>query len=544
MAQVQIPSVTSLNNSLVVGQTRFDVNKYTDLNSLYSLYKRESFTTYKGMIHLWNQRRLMNTPLISMTEMNNSVMYINGAEGKFRYSVPYNIGLPYMVEDMTGDIQRPGIDGQKFKIKLSENCFTNTDIITYDYRDGVSLYITEEEIYEESDGWVYTVTLPQANKKNFFPKRFLQPGVEYMKITNVNGEYDTQKSSVWLRQGSLDLEMQVGGGRSVYHWITAYADMLKIDGGDPRYGYLNQYSDLRRNNSTLVFFNKDQAGKPIPNSMKWMNRIEAMLWAEMKMMEERDLMWSKGGIVTGSGRRSVRVNTGLYEQLRTGNRVQYTRLTLALIEETLANLFYNSGIPFEQRRTKIMVGTGAMIEVSKLLADDFKNTNPFLVLAGDVKGYLTGDAMHLMYGYRFTSKRFPVAGEVTFEYNPALDNHYNRVQDGLIGELPIESYTLMVLDITDNNTSNAAAKVKEVEYRVEDGFNDNSNLVLIKPEGWSDTYWGYELGTQHPFGPKATQGMFSSSQRDGYAIWMKNQSSIWLKDATRSIIIEKIKPSF
>lgn len=544
MAQIQIPSLTSLNNSLVVGQSRFDVNKFTDLNSLYSLYKRESFTTYKGMIHLWNQRRLMNTPLINMTEMNSSVMYINGAEGKFRYSVPYNLGLPYVVEDLTGDIEKPGIDGQKFKIKLSENCYTNTDIITYDYRDGVSLYITEEEIYEESDGWVYTVTLPQANKKNFFPKRFLQPGVEYMKITNVNGEYDTQKSSIWLRQGALDLEMQVGGGRSVYHWITAYADMLKVDGGDPRYGYLNQYSDLKRNNSTLVFFNKDQNGKPIPQSMKWMNRIEALLWAEMKMMEERDLMWSKGGIVTGSGRRSVRVNTGLYEQLRNGNRVQYTQLTLGLIEETLANLFYNSGVPFEQRRTKIMVGTGAMIEISKLLADDFKNTNPFLVLAGDVKNYLYGNAMNLGYGYRFTSKRFPVAGEVTFEYNPALDNHYNRIQDGLIGEFPIESYTLMVLDITDGNTSNAAAKVKEVEYRVEDGFNDSSNLVLIKPEGWSDTYWGYELGTQHPFGPKSTQGMFSSSQRDGYAIWMKNQSSIWLKDATRSILIEKIKPRY
>lgn len=544
MAQVQIPSLTSLNNSLVVGQSRFDVNKFTDLNSLYSLYKKESFTTYKGMIHLWNQRRLMNTPLINMTEMNNSVMYINGAEGKFRYSVPYNIGLPYVVEDLTGDIEKPGIDGQKFKIKLSENCYTNTDIITYDYRDGISLYITEEEIYEESDGWVYTVALPQSNKKNFFPKRFLQPGVEYMKITNVNGEYDTQKSSIWLRQGALDLEMQVGGGRSVYHWITAYADMLKVDGGDPRYGYLNQYSDLRKNNSTLVFFNKDQEGKPIPQSLKWMNRIEALLWAEMKMMEERDLMWSKGGVVTGSGRRSVRVNTGLYEQLRNGNRVQYTQLTLSLIEETLANLFYNSGVPFEQRRTKIMVGTGAMIEISKLLADDFKNTNPFLVLAGDVKNYLYGNAMNLGYGYRFTSKRFPVAGEVTFEYNPALDNHYNRVQDGLIGEFPIESYTLMVLDITDGNTSNAAAKVKEVEYRVEDGFNDSSNLVIIKPEGWSDTYWGYELGTQHPFGPKATQGMFSNSQRDGYAIWMKNQSSIWLKDATRSILIEKIKPKF
>lgn len=544
MPSIQTPSLTGFNNSVVVGQTKFDITKFTDLNSLYSLYKKDSFTTYKGMIYLWNQRKLMNTPLLSYTELQNSVMYVNGPEGKFRYSIPYDLGMPYSVEDMTGDIEKPGIDGQKFKIKLSENCFTNTDIITYDYRDGVTLYITEDEIYEESDGWVYTVTIPTASKKNYFPKRFLQPGVEYCKITNVNGEYDTQKSNVFLRQGSLDLEMQLGGGRSVYHWITAYADMLRVDNGDPRFGYLNQYGNLKSNNSTLVFFNKDQYGNRIPGSTKWMNRVEAMLLAEMKMMEERDLMWNKGGIVEGSGRRSVRVNTGFYEQMRNGNRVQYTTLTLSLIEEILSNLFYNSGIPFEQRRTKIMLGTGAMIEVSKLLADDFKNTNPFLVNAGDVKGYLYGGAMNLGFGYRFTSKRFPVAGEVVFEYNPALDNHYNRVQDGLIGEFPIESYTLMIMDVTDGSVTNAAGKVREVEYRVEDGFNNSSNIVLIKPEGWGDTYWGYEVGTQHPLGASATKGMFSSSQRDGYAIWMKNQSSIWLKDATRSVIIEKVKAVF
>ena len=536
---IQTPSLTGFNNSVVVGQSKFDVNKFTDLNSLYSLYKKDSFTTYKGMIYLWNQRKLMNTPLLSMTELQNSVMYVNGPEGKFRYSVPYDLGMPYIVEDLTGDIEKPGIDGQKFKIKLSENCYTNTDIITYDFRDGVTLYVTEDEIYEESDGWVYTVTIPTANKKTFFPKRFLQPGTEYCKLTNVNGEYDTQKSSIFLHQGSLDLEMQLGGGRSVYHWITAYADMLKINGNDPRYGYLNQYGNLKSSNSTLVFFNKDQYGKPIPQSVKWMNRIEAMLIAEMKMMEEKDLMWNKGGIVQGSGRRSVRVNTGFYEQMRNGNRVQYTTLSLALIEETLSNLFYNSGIPFEQRRTRIMLGTGAMIEISKLLADDFKNTNPFLVNAGDVKGYLTGNAMNLGYGYRFTSKRFPVAGEVIFEYNPALDNRYNRVQDGLIGEFPLESYTLMIMDITDGSVSNAAGKPANVEYRVEDGFNNSSNIVLIKPDGFGDTYWGYEVGTQHPLGANAMKGMYSSSQRDGYAIWMKNMSSIWLKDATRSVIIEK-----
>ncbi len=543
MSQIQTPSLTGFNNSVIVGTSRFNAEKFTDLNAIYTMYKKESLTTYKGMISLFNQRKLMNTPLISMAELQNSVIYVNGPEGKFRYSVPYEIGLPYVVEHMARDIAKPGIDGQKFKIKLSEFCFNNTDVITYDLRDGISLYITEDEIYKEGDGWVYTVMIPQKanNRDVWFPHDKLQPGVEYMKLSNVNGEYDVQKSSINFKNGTMDLELQLGGERSVYHWITAYADMVSINNNDPRFQHLAQYG-LNSPQAVHWFMNKDEYGKPLPKTTRWMSTVEMLLWAEMKMMEERDLMWSKGGIVTGSGRRQVRVNTGLYEQLRNGNRVQYQKLSLSLIEETLANLYYNSGVPIEQRRTKIQVGTGAMIEISKLLADDFKHTNPFLTLTSDVKGLLYGDSMNIGYGFRFTSKRFPVAGIVEFEYNPALDNRYNRKQDGLIGEYPLESYTLLVMDVTDGNSTNAVSpKGAKVEYRVQDGFNSSSNICLIKPEGYGDTYWGYEIGTHHPFGPNAMKGMISSSQRAGYAIWMKNFSSIWVKDATRTILIEKTR---
>ena len=221
--------------------------------------------------------------------------------------------------------------------------------------------------------------------------------------------------------------------------------------------------------------------------------------------------------------------------------------SLNIIENTLANLFYQSNIPIEQRYTEIQVGTGAMIEISKLLADDFKSYNPFQVSVSDLPGNaLYGkDAMNIGYGFRFTSKRFPVAGTIEFKYNPALDGiQGNRVQDALIGEYPIESYTLMVFDVTDSRSTNAAGKVKGVEYRVENGFNEGANIVLVKPEGYGGTYWGYEVGTQHPLGPGAMNGMMSSSQRDGYAIWMKNFSTIWLKDATRSVIIEKVRPGY
>ena len=116
---------TSFNNSLVIEQSEFKWGKYTDANTLYSWYQKDSFNNYKGMLSLWNQRKLVNTPLLNMTELQNNVVYVNGAEGQFTYDIPYELALPYIKENLVSDLTQPGIDGQKFKISLSENCFTN-----------------------------------------------------------------------------------------------------------------------------------------------------------------------------------------------------------------------------------------------------------------------------------------------------------------------------------------------------------------------------------------------------------------------------------
>ena len=97
--------------------------------------------------------------------------------------------------------------------------------------------------------------------------------------------------------------------------------------------------------------------------------------------------------------------------------------------------------------------------------------------------------------------------------------------------LPEDQQQLIPHDVS---ASDLKQNISDISY-----FNNSSNIVLIKPDGFGDTYWGYEVGTQHPLGANAMKGMYSSSQRDGYAIWMKSMSSIWLKDATRSVIIEK-----
>lgn len=550
MADFKVPSLNTLNNSVIVGQTKFDPQKFTDLNFLYNNYSRDSFTVYKGLLALWNQRSILNTPLINMTELKNNVMYIPNTEGRFRYSIPYELGLPFVVENLEKDNEKPGLDGQKFKLKLNENCYSNTDRLIVDYRDGIELFVTEDEIVEETDGFVYTVTIVSNDRDTFYPSEWLEPGVQYCKISNTNGEYDTQMSSIsseGLRTGFMHLEQHLGGGhRSVTHWITGYADMARVDESKhPQLAYINQR--LESMGSTFVYMNKDSQGKALPKTLKWQPTIEVLLRAEMETMAEKDYMWSKGGFVSGSGRRESRVGAGLYEQLRNGNRYIYNTISLSLIEEAVANLYSKSGIPIHQRKTKIMTGTGGMIQISKELEERYKQTIPFLVQASDLPGKLISgsDQFHMGFGYRFTFIDSPIAGRLEFEINPALDNiQGNRAQDNLIGPYPIESYTYMIMDITDTSVSNAAARVDNVKYRVDEGFNSGANIVLVKPQDYGELYWGYIAGTHHPSGPSAMKGMYSANSYPGYQLWMKSFGNIFVKDVTKTMIIEKARPSF
>jgi hypothetical protein len=536
-----------LNNATVIYQSKFDPQKFTDQNFLYNNYKRDSFTVYKGLLSLWNQRDIINTPLLSMTELQNSVMYLPNTEGRFRYSIPYDLGLPYITENIERENTAPGRDGQKFRIKLSDNSYTNTDILTVDMRDGIQIYVSDDEIIQDGDGWIYTVEIVGSSRRGMtYPQEFMQPGKQYMKIQNVNGEYDTQMSSISSqRTGFMDLEMELGNGhRSVTHWITGYADMMKIDEQkSPALAFVNQR--LSGMGPVTLYGNADANGRVAVGSVSWHYTIELLLRAEMEQMAEKGLMWAQGGYVSGGqGRKKVRVASGLYPQLRNGNRVTYNDISLELIERQVANLFYNSGIPVNQRRTKIMTGQGGINQISKELYDRLKQINPYLVQGKDIPGGLFYGSQDNA-GFklpRFTQFFSPVAGYIEFVHNPALDNVYGvRDQDGLIGEYPITSYTYMILDVTDQNITNAAARINS-KVRVENGFNNGNNIVLVKPQDYGELYWGYIDGQHSHLGAAGMKGMNSANMYNGYQIWMKSFGMIWVKDVTRTLLIEKARP--
>ena len=147
--------------------------------------------------------------------------------------------------------------------------------------------------------------------------------------------------------------------------------------------------------------------------------------------------------------------------------------------------------------------------------------------------------MNLTFGFRFTSLRFPNAGLVEFRLNQAFDTEYGlRNTDRLYGEFPDYSYSAAILDVTDARASNSAKKFEKNEIRNATDFNKESNFYLVKPRAASEDYWGYIAGSVSPYGLSRTKGALHASNRPGYGMFAYNFGNVWVKDPSRTLLIE------
>lgn len=545
MSTFSLPSVAGQQGYTVIARHKMDWGKFTDSNHLYNALGQNAFIDHLGLVTPFNQYGLVNTPILDMLNVKKSTMYLNNLEGKFRFSQPFKRGLPYIVDTFyTATLEQPGRAGSRFKIKLSE-AYSNGDVITTDLRNAPSLVVTEEEVVYEQDGWVHTVEIASQNKKHTsYPKKYLKPGSQYIKIDHAIDEYSTQGSSISnMRLGWMELEANLGSGeRKVEHWVTMHGAVMAMAAQDKLKDRINRSYDLEKADSVLMFYNKNAKGKTIPGSGSWLPTIDAMVLSELFAMQEMSFMWGKGGEVSVSGRKKIKLGLGLYEQLRSGNRIPYSKgkLNLDLIDAAIANLYRGTGIPVENRETTIDCGSGFLNEISKLI--ELKATSKNIgIINSDQLGIVSGkDPMNLRFGYRFTSLRFPNAGVVNFRYNAALDNEYGlRNTDGLYGQFPDYSFSAMIIDVTDSRATNSAQKFREADVRNLTDLNKDSNVYLVKPQAAADDYWGYYAGTVNPFGLNRTKGSTGHIPgRNGYGIFAYNFGNVWVKDPSRTLLIE------
>src|SRR5690349_20473686 len=71
-----------------------------------------------GILTLFNQFQLVNTPFLKMTELAGNTLYVNGDDGEFTFDVPYTLEMPTIREDLSGDSTTVGRDGQPFELLI------------------------------------------------------------------------------------------------------------------------------------------------------------------------------------------------------------------------------------------------------------------------------------------------------------------------------------------------------------------------------------------------------------------------------------------
>lgn len=536
-----LPTFNSFNNNVVVRQTEFRPGKMTDANSIYNLFNRDRFSVYRGMISAWNQAKLISTPLYNMTELQNNVIYVNGAEGEFEFTMPYVLDYPRIMNDVTDPLDlKPGLGGVPFEIKVNLDVYKGGDHITYDHRNGVQLRVTNRPVRPDGSGFIMEVVVLATDAKNaYFPKGKLSPGVQLMKVGHdTGGEFGKDYSSIYDDTGMIALRHRIGAERGVSHTITSYANMLELptDAGASLQKAFAKY-DLMGKEAVEVFGIAAKDGQLVAKSGMWAPTVLSLIMQELAKIEETQLMWGNGGFIQGAGMKTTMVSPGFYNQLKKGNYYRITRFTRGIIESILGNLYSHTQIPPIERRTKIKCGLGALNELYKIFSHELKQLGT-LTLTKDL-GAITGDAMNLAVGYRVVSFLFPTAGWVTLEWEPAFDAWTTRAADvPMIGAYPIHSYTAAILDVTDTNYTNATKRSDKIAYA--DGANKGANVFMVKPQNRKTTTWGFINGTEHFRGEEFMHGMVSSSLDPEFTIWAKNQSSIWLEDPTRTVLIELV----
>lgn len=545
----------SFGNNLVIGKSAYKTGgKFTDQNHLFALYDEAPFTTHLGLITAFNQMRLVETPLINQTELKKNVILVNGMNGRFTFTMPFELQGIRVIEDITDPtIVKLGIDGQPFEVLLSEDTLGPNDVIAYDFRDGKQLYITKY-VGQAGEGHIYEVQLVTENpKEDYFPKDALQPGVEYFKVGNVLNEFDQEGSSVFAQTGELKFENRLSGHRMVEHKITAYADRLEIPTATGAFSEKLQ-NFLNPNNADFIStFGAYKNGKPVPGTGSYATMAELLIMAELRRMEEKQLMWGKAGSVVGSRNQTKTIKNGLYEQLKLGNRYRIQKYTKGVLMQAFIGLFANRpDIKIEERYIKVQAGIGAYYEILKIFNDEMKSI-PLVMQAYDLnvvrKESFANGVQNLSSGYQVVKVFIPGVGTIEVEHNPAFDvNTSRKADEPMVGMYPRWSYTAAILDVTDKGSSNATARTSGVEFM--EGANQSANIFLIKPKQMQKDMISIIPGRAMGlglFGSTSVGGKILAATKEPAAtITIENASEIWVKDPTRTILIEldKRKPLF
>lgn len=535
-----------------------------DFASLGSWYAEDPDHNHLGLINLFGNITHHPKPMWMSMLKSNAIINVDGVNGRFTYDTPVAASTETVTTEDTSKVcgEKPGIDDSVFEIVLNAE-FRQNDILSYDFLNGCDIIISADiRPRKEGDSWRYWVKLVANDKVKFFPKDKLRPGIRYWKKGNALGEFSTQYSGFTglSKAGTMRSEFVLGGLRGVETSITRFAGEKSLRNADKYTSYfieealrqIRGMSDINagfKPNLTIIGTKATNNGRSGITNAKIASTMEVFALAELAKMEAYQLMFQQGGIVTDNNS-VIRINEGLYHQIRRGRRITYTRPNGLRREHIMeaANYVFQArpNLPVTQRYMKFKAGRMAYNQMMELFRDEFfTQLNRLGFLLGSDGVIKQGSLIEgfpdniTLKGIQIGSVFLPGIGNVEVEHEPSLD-YVDFVDRSSLMDMhtPISSWSMIMEDVTNREYSNGFENIPNTtDVKIGD---INNNVFYVKPEGPS-MYWGYEHGR---YSSTTTTGEVIASSSIGTTMaeqfWCNSASAVWVKDNSRFLLIERV----
>ena len=525
------------------------IQGYQDLPSMESWYKEDPMKNHLGMQKFFGNQKFVPQGLFPELLAQKAVLEVNGVGGSFTYDVPIMESKGcYTTRDFSHQ-PNPGIDGSTFKIALNRE-FTTGDILTNDAEYGQNIIVTGDPVIQTGDSYEHTVRLVSNDKTSWFAASNLRKGLTYYKLNHaIQGEYGTNFSHVDMPDtvGSMTCEFTLGDMRGVEAYVTGLADKKSFSGAAASTkAYLQKLErEVAKMGEIAVIMDVDKSsGKTIPSSARIGATMQFLVMKELERLTAQALLYQRAGTITDQNG-VVRLNEGLWHQLRRGKLIKYARpggVTRTHIKEAVEYVFrVNPHLQDVERRIKIKCGQEMYDNILQIFSDEvnnqLSNLPQFMGSDRNIPNPIQGnDLMNLeMKPVRFTKVFIPGIGNLEIEKDSNLD--YTIMQDrfaaGFHGyQRAHTTYSAVIWDAEDQEYSNNAQLPRGSE--VVEGGDQNANIYLVKPQG-EMTYWGYSNGR---YSISKASDIVSSHKQIGQEFWAWNSCAIWVRDITKFVMIE------
>lgn len=442
---------------------------------------------------LFSQTQLKSTPLLDMA-ISGGEMLLDNSSDYWTWDMKLSEYNPAtVVENLEASTTAPGLDGQPFRIKFDKRIFTHGDIISTDKRN-IQFYVGTEEIYQVSDGYVYTCYLITDDVgAQFVAQKYLQVGIEYLKYGTIYGEASSQASELFFTP-KVKLMNNIGDMHRLKHDVTGYAEQR----------------DITVANVDVM----GADGKVVPGTSRWFNYAEAEGWKQSLQLTDSYLMWSrKSSNLRGDSGYGLKTIAGLWQMTDYGWKSKFSKFSIPFLEEILLDVFFGRKEGAD-RNVVLWTGEAGMRMFSRAVRNELNTFGTFLISKDN---YLRGEAMAMGGGGQFISWEMIGGGKITLQHMPSLDydsTNYEK-NTGVEGRYPASSASFIIHDLS--------------------GMRKN-NIKVVRFKNWKDTDFGYIGGAINPFNMK--RGFNATSLKHAYSMFWQNRVGLHIEDPTAMLKLE------